>query len=143
LFWVPKRHQMKHLDFDLLWFGTRGSEVQILSPRPFNQGPARTDGVTERSGDIGTNLTTSSRTVVERLQNPSLEIEVTNSFTLFAHLRVHFQSLHRLAGLFAKDQIDSRKELFQLRPWQLTDAFTQKGLVEGNDLRNVSNGIFR
>ena len=25
---------MKHLDFDLLIFGTRGSEVQILSPRP-------------------------------------------------------------------------------------------------------------
>jgi len=28
-----------------IWFGTRGSEVQILSPRPFNQGV--------RSGDIG------------------------------------------------------------------------------------------
>ena len=34
-FLAPKRHQMKHLDFDLLIFGTRGSEVQILSPRPF------------------------------------------------------------------------------------------------------------
>ncbi len=28
-FSVPKRHQMKHLDFYLLFFGTRGSEVQI------------------------------------------------------------------------------------------------------------------
>ena len=32
---APKRHQHKHLDFDLLHFGTRGSEVQILFPRPF------------------------------------------------------------------------------------------------------------
>jgi hypothetical protein len=143
LFLVPKRHQMKHLDFGLLWFRTRGSEVQILSPRPMFLGSSPDRWVTERSGDGGTNLRTSSRTVVERLQNPGLEIEITNSFTLFAHSRVHFQSLHRLAGLFAQDQIDSRKELFQLRPWQLTDAFTQKGLVEGNDLRNVSNGISR
>jgi len=38
-FLAPKRHQMKHLDFDLLIFGTRGSEVQILSPRPFFLSP--------------------------------------------------------------------------------------------------------
>jgi hypothetical protein len=30
----PKRHQIKHLEFVASWFGTRGSEVQILSPRP-------------------------------------------------------------------------------------------------------------
>ena len=34
-FLVPKRHQMKHLGFWIFWFGTRGSEVQILSPRSF------------------------------------------------------------------------------------------------------------
>ena len=31
---LPKRHQIKHLEFVISWFGTRGSEVQILSPRP-------------------------------------------------------------------------------------------------------------
>jgi hypothetical protein len=31
---VPKRHQIKHLEFLLPWFGTRRSKVQILSPRP-------------------------------------------------------------------------------------------------------------
>src|ERR1035438_224782 len=31
---TPKRHQIKHLEFVISWFGTRGSEVQILSPRP-------------------------------------------------------------------------------------------------------------
>ena len=31
---LPKRHQIKHLGFVVSWFGTRGSEVQILSPRP-------------------------------------------------------------------------------------------------------------
>jgi hypothetical protein len=31
---APKRHQIKHLEFVLSYFGTRGSEVQILSPRP-------------------------------------------------------------------------------------------------------------
>ena len=31
---VPKRHQMEYLDFLILWLGTRGLEVQILSPRP-------------------------------------------------------------------------------------------------------------
>ena len=31
---LPKRHQIKHLEFVVSWFGTRGSEVQILSPRP-------------------------------------------------------------------------------------------------------------
>jgi hypothetical protein len=31
---LPKRHQIKHLEFIVSWFGTRGSEVQILSPRP-------------------------------------------------------------------------------------------------------------
>src|SRR5580658_203497 len=31
---TPKRHQIKHLEFVIAWFGTRGSEVQILSPRP-------------------------------------------------------------------------------------------------------------
>ena len=36
-FLVPKRHQMKHLEFLILWFGTRGSEVQILSPRPISR----------------------------------------------------------------------------------------------------------
>jgi hypothetical protein len=30
---APKRHQVKHLDFSTLLFGTRGSEVQILSPQ--------------------------------------------------------------------------------------------------------------
>src|SRR5580658_11094035 len=30
---LPKRHQIKHLEFVVSWFGTRGSEVQILSPR--------------------------------------------------------------------------------------------------------------
>jgi hypothetical protein len=35
-FLVPKRHQMKHLEFLILLFGTRGSEVQILSPRPIH-----------------------------------------------------------------------------------------------------------
>lgn len=30
---APKRHQHKHLDFGLLHFGTRGSEVQS-SPQP-------------------------------------------------------------------------------------------------------------
>ena len=29
-----KRHQIKHLEFVLSWFGTRGLEVQILPPRP-------------------------------------------------------------------------------------------------------------
>jgi hypothetical protein len=33
-FLAPKRHQ--HLDFSTLLFGTRGSEVQILSPQPFS-----------------------------------------------------------------------------------------------------------
>ena len=33
-FLTPKRHQIKHLEFVIAWFGTRGSEVQILSPRP-------------------------------------------------------------------------------------------------------------
>ena len=33
-FLIPKRHQIKHLEFVISWFGTRGSEVQILSPRP-------------------------------------------------------------------------------------------------------------
>ncbi len=33
-FLTPKRHQIKHLEFVISWFGTRGSEVQILSPRP-------------------------------------------------------------------------------------------------------------
>jgi hypothetical protein len=28
---LPKRHQIKHLEFVISWFGTRGSEVQILS----------------------------------------------------------------------------------------------------------------
>jgi hypothetical protein len=32
---VPKRHQVKHLEFCFSEFGTSGSEVQILSPRPF------------------------------------------------------------------------------------------------------------
>ena len=32
---LPKRHQIKHLEFVVSWFGTRGSGVQILSPRPF------------------------------------------------------------------------------------------------------------
>jgi hypothetical protein len=49
---TPKRHQLKHLEFVLRSFGTRGSEVQILSPRPFlfsnlqsSQGPKmRTPG---------------------------------------------------------------------------------------------------
>jgi hypothetical protein len=31
---LPKRHQIKHLKFVVSWFGTRRSEVQILSPRP-------------------------------------------------------------------------------------------------------------
>jgi hypothetical protein len=30
---LPKRHQIKHLEFVVPSFGTRGSEVQILSPR--------------------------------------------------------------------------------------------------------------
>ena len=30
-FFVAKRHHIKHLDLDFIWFGTRGSEVQILS----------------------------------------------------------------------------------------------------------------
>jgi hypothetical protein len=30
----PKRHQIKHLEFVISGFGTRRSEVQILSPRP-------------------------------------------------------------------------------------------------------------
>jgi hypothetical protein len=32
---VPKRHSIQRLGFDLLHFGIRGSEVRILSPRPF------------------------------------------------------------------------------------------------------------
>jgi hypothetical protein len=36
---TPKRHQTKHLEFMQRWFGTRGSEVQILSPRPINLNP--------------------------------------------------------------------------------------------------------
>ena len=28
----PKRHQIKHLEFVVSWFGTRGSEVQIPLP---------------------------------------------------------------------------------------------------------------
>jgi hypothetical protein len=32
-FLFPKRHQAKHLEFLFLWFGTRGSEVRILSSR--------------------------------------------------------------------------------------------------------------
>ena len=32
---LPKRHQIKHLEFVVSQFGTRGSEVQILSPRPY------------------------------------------------------------------------------------------------------------
>jgi hypothetical protein len=35
-FLTPKRHQIKHLEFVIAWFGTRGSEVQILSPRPLS-----------------------------------------------------------------------------------------------------------
>src|SRR6516225_981634 len=31
---APKRHQMKHLDFLIAFFGTRRSVVQIHSPRP-------------------------------------------------------------------------------------------------------------
>src|SRR5580658_1118275 len=31
---TPKRHQIKPLEFVISWFGTRGPEVQILSPRP-------------------------------------------------------------------------------------------------------------
>jgi len=32
-FLTPKRHQIKHLEFVISWFGTRGSEVQNpLSP---------------------------------------------------------------------------------------------------------------
>ena len=33
-FQIPKRNQEKHLDLEAREFGTRGSEVQILSPRP-------------------------------------------------------------------------------------------------------------
>ena len=39
---LPKRHQIKHLEFVVSWFGTRGSEVQILSPRPIPS--AQSDG---------------------------------------------------------------------------------------------------
>jgi hypothetical protein len=33
---VPKRQEVKHLELRDAWFGTMGSEVQILSPRPFS-----------------------------------------------------------------------------------------------------------
>ena len=36
-----------------IWFGTRGSEVQILSPRPLFSMSVPETWVTERSGDIG------------------------------------------------------------------------------------------
>jgi hypothetical protein len=32
---LPKRHQMKHLEFVISWFGTRGSEVQRLTKPSF------------------------------------------------------------------------------------------------------------
>jgi len=40
-FLAPKRHRMKHLDFDLLLVRDQGSELQILSPRPFISCPFR------------------------------------------------------------------------------------------------------
>ena len=42
---------MKHLDFGLAGFGTRGSEVQILSPRPslesinYNKSPGADEAI--------------------------------------------------------------------------------------------------
>jgi len=39
-FLAPKRRQMKHLDCVLLLVLARGSEVQILSPRPFTSIPS-------------------------------------------------------------------------------------------------------
>jgi hypothetical protein len=30
-----KRRRIRHLGFCAIWFGTRGSEARILSPRPF------------------------------------------------------------------------------------------------------------
>ena len=53
---IPKRHQTKHLEFVLSQFGTRGSEVQILSPRPLFSVSGPETWVTECTGYIGDNL---------------------------------------------------------------------------------------
>jgi len=106
LIWPKSVATLTHCDrpFQVHITTLRGGRAKIvLKGRPSFSGSGPGHIGYGASRYVGTNLTTSGRTVVERLQNPGLQIDVTNSFTLFAHLRLHFQLQRLVAGLFAKD----------------------------------------